>query len=175
MNLKASLLAILVGMSVCSVATAHPTWRDAMNIEAEGDEYSMKAKHRRHGKRLGMLAKLERALKKLDLSEQQKAQIQTIKTNNRDSHQANRRQSYEYRIKMQELLEATDVDANAVKTLAVEIAEHRANMLLQGVQVRDQALALLTSEQLEALETMKAKRAEKRAKRRAEFEKRLEN
>ena len=101
---------------------------------------------------------MKRAFAKLDLSEDQKAQLKTLKESGREGNEETREQIVDLKLKVKELLSAEEIDEAAVKSSSMELASLKSSQAIKHAKMRKQALAILTDEQRAKFEQMKNKR-----------------
>lgn len=155
MKVKTSLFALIFAIAVPGIATAGP------EFEGFEREHKMRQFHQ-HQAMHGGWKKLRRAFAKLDLSDEQKQSLESLKQNNKETWKSAHKKMRELKHQMRELMDADQVDENAIRNLTSQMASQRADQILFGLQVRDQALAVLTSEQKSKLTEMRAKHKAKR-------------
>jgi|GEM_PF-4634341 len=154
-------LASAIGLVLSSAAFAYS--------DSEEGERSYKHKMKMHkmhdqGMRsMGGFGKLRHAFSQLDLSDAQRDELKALKQNNSESINAGKEAIYPMKSQMKELLMADEIDETAVKDLAVQIAEKKADQMLLIASIKKQAIAILTDEQRTELEQMKEKRQRKHA------------
>lgn len=97
------------------------------------------------GQRLQMLTKV------LDLTEEQQAQIKAIVEEEQATAKDRREQHWterqELRERMHELMQAPEVDEAAIRSLAAEMGEKKADHMLERARVANKIQAVLTPEQ----------------------------
>lgn len=110
----------------------------------------------------------------LDLTDEQKAQMKTIRQASKESTKSIREQMKANRQKLQTLSESGTFDEAQVKAIAAEQGNLSAQMIVEKEKVKTQMLAILTPEQKAKAAEMKAQfkqkreeRKQKRAERRA--------
>ena len=118
-------------------------------------EHKMQRHHER--KRFQMM----RALSALDLSDEQKANIKSIKESHQATAKANRETARSLRQQIRQALKAEVIDEATVKVLVAQAAELRAEQMIKRETIKKQVLASLTDAQKAKLEKMKQKRIAK--------------
>lgn len=114
----------------------------------------------------GPLGPLGRALHRLDLTDEQRAQIRTVVEAARPQLQQLRGQLRDGRQAFREANPPTTFDEAAIRAHVAAQSAVMADLAVLGAKVRADVLALLTPEQLEELERMRAKREQWREMRR---------
>jgi protein CpxP len=133
-GVAASMIAILV---VSSAVLAHPGF----------------------GGRPGMMRGMGPApLQQLQLSDDQRAQIQTIFSGARESIQPLAQQLRDKHAALSETTRAQPFDETSVRSQAQEIGDIQAQLMVARAQVRNQVLAILTDEQKARLSELRAER-----------------
>lgn len=122
-------------------------------------EHKMQRHHER--KRFQIM----RALSALDLSDEQKASIKSIKESNQATAEASREQGRSIRKQVRQALKDDVIDETNVKVLVAQAAELRAEQMIRLANVKKQIFATLTDEQKAKLEKMKQKRIAKMKRR----------
>lgn len=97
-------------------------------------------------------------LRELDLSEQQRQQLQALMQTRHDDRKAKRRARLESRKALREAATADPYDPARVRALAEEQGRMMADMLVRRVDTQRQIRALLTPEQRAKLDDMRAQR-----------------
>ena len=92
----------------------------------------------------------------LDLSEDQKAQLKQIAGSHRDEFRALGEKSRAAHDGMQALIEADQIDENAIRAKSQEIAAAEADVMILNAKVRQQSMQVLTSEQQAKLKELRA-------------------
>lgn len=133
-GVAASMIAILV---VSSAVLAHPGF----------------------GGRPGMMQRMGPAsLQQLQLSDDQRAQIQTIFSGARESIQPLAQQLREKHAALRDSAHAQPFDETSVRAQTLEIADIQAQLMFARAQVRNRFLAVLTDEQKARLSELRAER-----------------
>ena len=101
-------------------------------------------------------------IKKLDLTEEQRETIRSIKSESRDQMQAKRDEMQKIRQALREQSRAVEFDANKVRELADAKSKIMADITVQKIQDMHQVRKQLTPEQLEKFDAMKDKRSKRR-------------
>ncbi len=153
-----STLVVLTGILVSGNAVSHP--------DHEGEYANHKERMRDHNGRGKDI--LHRVFSKLDLTDEQKSSIKSLKESNKESMKSIHLSMRSAKKQMKELLAVDEPDETAVKTLSAEMSELKAEKMLLQAKFKREALAMLTDEQREKLEKMKEKRRKHRASRNEE-------
>jgi len=154
--LAAAVTVLLSGFVLSGNVIAHP--------DSESGEHKvkhMKKMHKKHGRDFGALRSLRRAFGHLDLSDEQKDSLKSLKENNKDTMKASKVAMKPLKKQMHELLSAESLDETAIKDLSIQIAEKKADHMILMASIKKQAIALLTDEQRVELKKMKQKREKK--------------
>jgi len=117
--------------------------------------------------RQNAVERLERAMSNLDLSAAQKAQLRSLTENHRQATSGLREQ---IRTAQKTIAETPQSDPNRAAIIAEarrSLETARSQLRMQQEQLQTNARAMLTSEQLNTLETRRAERAQRLAERRA--------
>ncbi len=112
---------------------------------------------------------LHHALKQLNLTEEQKSTLKSLKESNATGREEKRATMEKLHQEMAELLHADTIDEAAIKALSAKLADLRAEEMIFHAKMRQQVMSILTEEQKAQLKQMKQKRVE-RMKRRLELE-----
>jgi protein CpxP len=107
-----------------------------------------------------------REYRRLDLSDDQKAQIKTIAESHQAEFKAVRDKVRAAREGLRTLLQAETLDEAAVRAKSVEVAAAEADVAILGAKVRAQTQQVLTAEQLQQLKDQRAKRESRMKERR---------
>ncbi|MCW9018424.1 MAG: hypothetical protein OQJ89_15735, partial [Kangiellaceae bacterium] len=75
---------------------------------------------------------------------------------------------------MRQLMNAEQIDEGAIKALSLQIAELKADQLIQRAQLKQEVMKLLTDEQKSKLEAIKEKRIAKMKTRHEKMKQRFE-
>lgn len=111
------------------------------------------------GGRPGMMRRMGPApLQQLQLSDDQRAQIQTIFSGARENIQPLAQQLREKHAALMDMARAQPFDETSVRSQAKEIADIQAQLMVARTQVRNQVLAILTDEQKARLSELRAER-----------------
>jgi len=94
----------------------------------------------------------------LDLSEDQKAQLKQIAESHRDEFKAAGEKSRAAHVGMRALIEADQIDENAIRAKSQEVAAAEAEVMILNAKVRQQSMQVLTSEQQAKLKELRDKR-----------------
>ena len=152
-------LAATVGLTACASDRHDKGGRDGDHRQGSGKKMHGEHKQGRDG--------LPYGFERLNLSDAQKQQIQTILNNNRpaqaDQNQDARRAEFEQqRAAEQALISSQTFDENAARQLIAGQQQRHADMMLQQMRVRHQIFQVLTPEQQKQWQDMKQARAEQR-------------
>ncbi len=121
-------------------------------------EHHGKSFEREIKRELGGMHFMKRAFAKLDLSEDQKAQLKVLKESGKNGNEQTREQIIDLKLKIKGLLSADVIDEAAVKSTSMELASLKSSQAIKHAKMRKQALAILTDEQRAKFEQMKNKR-----------------
>lgn len=155
LNLKPSLLAGFMAITLStSVLAFQPGFDD------EGPMHNPAITDHESGSRAGP-ERFFKVLQLLDLSGQQQAAIESIKNANQPTAQSLREHMKNLHEQMPGLLDAEPLNHQAIKNLARQIAEVKADSMILGVTVKQQILAELTDAQKAKLAQMKQVFADK--------------
>ena len=91
----------------------------------------------------------------LDLSEDQKAQLKQIAESHRDEFRALGDKARAAHDGMQALIDAEQIDENAIRAKSQEIAAADASVMILNARVRQQSMQVLTSEQQAKLKELR--------------------
>jgi protein CpxP len=105
------------------------------------------------------------AVKRLDLSDDQRSAVRAIFEDNRDDLRANMEASHAVRKELQALLMADTLDEDALAELAGREGELAEERVLLGAGLASQVLAELDPDQRAELQAMRAEREERRRER----------
>lgn len=105
----------------------------------------------------------------LDLTDEQKAQMKTIRQASKESTKSIREQMKANRQKLQTLSESGTFDEAQVKAIAAEQGNLSAQMIVEKEKVKTQMLAILTPEQKAKAAEMKAQFKQKREERKQKW------
>jgi Spy/CpxP family protein refolding chaperone len=97
-------------------------------------------------------------MRELDLSDDQKAQLKQIAESHRDEFKAAGEKARAAHDGMQALIEADQIDENAIRAKSQEIAAAEAEVMILNAKVRQQSMQVLTSEQQAKLKELRAQR-----------------
>ncbi|TQV73736.1 hypothetical protein FLL45_12765 [Aliikangiella marina] len=145
------LATLLAGATGSPIAVA----QGSTDAELELFEHKMQRHHER--KKFQIM----RALSALDLSDDQKATIKSIRDSNQATAEANRETGKALRQQIRQALQEEVVDEAGVKVLVAQAAELRAEQMIRMAHVKKQILATLTDAQKVKLEKMKQRRIAK--------------
>lgn len=104
-------------------------------------------------------------LRGIDLTDEQKAQIKSIRQASRETVKPLREQMKANREKLQQLSESGSFDQAQVQTIAAQQGALSAQMIVEKERVKSQVYAVLTTEQKAKAAEMKAQFKQKRAER----------
>ncbi len=117
-----------------------------------------------HEKQAPNAKQIMRHLSKLDLSEKQKSEIETLVKNGIKSTKVQRETLKSMHHQMKALMHADAVDETAIKSLTYEMANIRGDLTIARLNKRNQIALLLNDEQKEKMQKMKHHRMMKRGK-----------
>jgi len=106
------------------------------------------------------LKRIMRLLSLLDLTEQQRVEIESIVKNAIQANKPKREEIKALYVELKEIKKSDKVDEQAIRTLASEIASLKSDLFIMHINKRKEVAALLSAEQLERLERIKAARSE---------------
>jgi len=101
----------------------------------------------------------------LDLTDDQKAQLKTIAESHRDEFREAGQRVGVAREAMRTLIEADQIDENAIRAKSVEVAAAEAEVAILNAKVRQQSMQVLTSEQQAKLKELRESRSGPRMRR----------
>lgn len=157
-----TLLAAVLTMTLSTSVTAHP------DRGSDKNQRVFKQKmHKQHERGMRGMDGLRRAFAHLDLSEEQKASLKSLKQNNKETMTAVRESILPLKKQMHELMSADDLDEAAIRDLSARIADKKTDQMILMASIKKQAIAILTDEQKAELKQMKEKRMQKRKQRRS--------
>lgn len=104
---------------------------------------------------------MKHMMKKLDLSQEQREAIRTIKNESREQMQAKRDEMFEIRKALKKQASAKTFDAAKVRELAEAKSKIMADMTVQRIENMHEIRKQLTPEQLEKFDAMKNKRSKR--------------
>ena len=96
--------------------------------------------------------------RELDLTDSQKDQLKQIAESHRDEFKTAGDKARAAHDGMQALLEADQIDENAIRAKSQEIAAAEAEVMILNAKVRQQSMQILTAEQIAKLKELRAKR-----------------
>lgn len=158
MIVKASLFALGLAVSLPGNARADHEFE---GFEGSEREHKMRQFHQQRVMHGGW-RKLKRAFAQLELSDEQKQTLASIKQSNKEAWRSSHSKMRDFRDQMRELMHTEQVDENAIRNLTSQMATQRAEQILLGLEVRSQALAVLTPEQKAKFDEMRDKHRAKR-------------
>ena len=91
----------------------------------------------------------------LDLSEEQKQQMQTLRDQRQQQQQNLRTEMQTSRDQLREVARASDADEAGIRTAVQEHAELKTRMMVEGAEHRRQVAAVLTPEQQQKFEQLR--------------------
>lgn len=158
MNITKSTKAIVSAVAVCAViALANISIVNASTNDGFFDERRAGQEQRHKGNK----HKMKRMIKALSLSDQQQAQIKTIKSEAREQGQALKATMTKFRAAKQALIHAKSFDENAFKALQNEYQATFAQLALIRTKAKHSVFNVLTTEQqnkwLKIIESKKGK------------------
>jgi periplasmic protein CpxP/Spy len=106
--------------------------------------------------------KMERTFKALNLSDEQRASVNAVYAEGKDSRIAKHKQMQALKAQLRDLLQAEQLDEGAIKAVSLQMAEEKANMLIGDARQKQQVYALLNAEQKETWDKVKQRRERKR-------------
>ena len=106
--------------------------------------------------------KIMRHLSKLDLSEEQRTEIEALVKNSIKSTKVQRETLKSMRHQMKALMQADSVDETAIKSLTYEMANVKSDLTIARLNKRNQIASLFNDEQKEKMQKMKQHRRMKR-------------
>jgi Spy/CpxP family protein refolding chaperone len=108
---------------------------------------------------------MERVLERLDLTEEQRAELEQKLPQFRETIQPSMERLREARASMNDLIHAEQLDEGAIRQAAAEVAEIEADVAVARAQHFQEMRQILTPEQLEELQQMRKQRGERRGPR----------
>ena len=172
-NSKLMVAALVAGMTAGGVGLAQAGDHRGSNGDGgkhgyhHGSHHDMEHGGKHGGKMLG------RALRKLDLSDEQKAQLKEVREAAQNESKPLRDTMHDQRRAEREAL-AAGADEKTLKKLARDSADTRVELMLHGREVRERMMAVLTAEQKQQLQEMKAEHEANRAERMKKWQERKE-
>ncbi len=152
-----SLLTGLLVVAISNSALAGPN-HEHKHRHAHGyDQHSQFDARRLNMKRM------MRAFSRLELSEEQKAEIKSVFKQGFEDNKPKREEIHTLREQIRDLKDAEVIDEQALRATAISIANLRTDMMLANLQNRKKIEGLLSQSQLQKLQEMKAKRKQRRA------------
>lgn len=97
-------------------------------------------------------------MRELNLSDDQKEQLKKIAESHRDEFRAAGEKARAAHDGMQALIEADNIDENAIRAKSAEIASAEAEVMILNARVRHESMQVLTSEQQAKLKELQANR-----------------
>lgn len=98
---------------------------------------------------------LERMAAVLDLTEEQKSQIETLRNQKRENTAAQQEKMTELREELREMGLDGSYDESRARALANELATIKADMMVENIRLRSEIHSLLTPEQQELTEKLR--------------------
>ena len=105
--------------------------------------------------------KMEHVMKKLDLSDEQRQAIESIKNEKRDQVEAKRDQMSDIKKALRAQASTATYDANKVRELANEKSQVMADLTVMRFETMNRIRKELTAEQLEKMDKMKERRSKR--------------
>lgn len=105
------------------------------------------------------------AMRELDLTDDQKQQLKTIAESHRDEFRAAGEKARAAHDGMQALIEADNLDENAIRLKSTEIAAAEADVMILNAKVRKESMQVLTAEQKAKLKELDEQRGGPRGRR----------
>ena len=147
-------IAATVGLTACASDRHDKGGRDGEHRHGAGKGFHGEHKQGRDG--------LPRGFDRLNLSDAQKQQIQTILDNNRSqaaqNQEARRAEFEQQRAAEQALVSGATFNENAARQMIAGQQQRHADMALQQMRVRHQLFQVLTPEQRQQLQQMQQER-----------------
>ncbi len=134
-------------------------------VAAQGPGPGGKGPHARGGQG----GELQRALHRLDLSDDQKASIKALFESNQESMQADRETLRTAREALRMQMQSEIFDEAAIRNLAGQVGAAEVEMAVARASVHNQVVQLLTDEQRGQLKEMRARRMERMEERREDM------
>ncbi len=106
--------------------------------------------------------RIMRKLSKLDLSDAQKTEIESLIADGIKSTKSQRETLKSMRHQMKALLQADNVDETAIRSLSTELANVKSELMILKLNKRQQIASLLNDEQKSKLGKMKSNRKSRR-------------
>ncbi len=129
-----------------------------------GSEYGENERRGNHHKQ----NRHERVAERLGLNDEQQEQIQAIRKEERNGHQALREDMREYQVQMRQLTDDGTFDENAIRTLAEEKAKIQVEMAVAKARMHSQVHEIMTPEQRELAKELQSQRFNKQGKHRSD-------
>lgn len=145
-RLIVALMIVAMLGTAMTAAVAAPGPRDGSGKNAAWSE----KKAERHEQRMARMAEV------LDLTEEQRTQIASIISTQREKCAPLRERMKETRQQLREAARADQVDENAVRSLTAAQSEAKAELMIHKAQTRSRIQALLTDEQRQKAERLHA-------------------
>jgi len=153
MNKKTILIGAIASIfAIGSMAIANP------NHKTRHGGYSS------HERQAPNAKKIMRHLAKLDLSEEQRSEIETLVINGIESTKVQRETLKSLQHQMKALMHADAVDETAIKSLTYDMANIKSDLMIVRLNKRHQIASLLNDEQNAKMQKMKQHRMMKRGK-----------
>ena len=96
--------------------------------------------------------------RELDLTDDQKAQLKSIAESHRDEFRAAGEKARAAHDGMQALVDADNLDENAIRVKSAEVAAAEADVMILNAKVRKESMAVLTAEQQAKLKELRSQR-----------------
>lgn len=113
-----------------------------------------------------------RMLRELDLSDTQRQQVKDVLEKARET--GVQKQLMEARKALQDAVESPSVDESNIRNLADQVGVAEGNAAIERAQIHQEILQILTDEQRQELEKLKAEAKQRMEERKQRFEKRLQ-
>ncbi|MCW8877308.1 MAG: Spy/CpxP family protein refolding chaperone [Kangiellaceae bacterium] len=170
MNKKTLISGVLLVGLLSGAVMAHPKFESA----AEKAEFKEKMRHGKHHRMEDGKDLFRAALRHLDLTDEQKEQLKAVKNAKKGTFKVKRQEIHGLKKQMRQLMNAEQIDEGAIKALSLQIAELKADQLIQRAQLKQEVMKLLTDEQKSKLEAIKEKRIAKMKTRHEKMKQRFE-
>ncbi|MGX5175274.1 Spy/CpxP family protein refolding chaperone [Aliikangiella sp. IMCC44653] len=118
--------------------------------------------HKGHGDK--QQHRTHRMLEALDLTEAQQAEVKKIHSEGKDDRKAQHKQMKSLKKQLHGLLQAEQIDEGAIKAVSLQMAEQKADMLINKARKKQRVYALLTPEQQQKWQAIELKKQAKKNK-----------
>jgi len=108
------------------------------------------------------MQRIMRHLSKLDITDEQRASIKALLKKQMETNKPKHQQLKTFRMQMKELKKADTLDEQAVRKTSSQIAQLKSDLMISRHKNRQAVKALLSDEQRQKLEEMKAKRKDRK-------------